>query len=194
MGLAAKRQATYADLEAVHPHLVAEIIFGSLITRPRPVPRHAAAHMSLGSIVGQGYQFGNDGPGGWIFMTEPELHFGGNVVVPDLAGWKRERLSPFPETAWIEAPPDWVCEILSPSTEMYDRGDKRVIYGTAGVPHLWLLDPRVKLLECFQRVAGQWLLFQTFTESEHVNAPPFDATSFALSQLWPFDAPANSSE
>jgi Uma2 family endonuclease len=185
----AKKIATYADIEALPPHVVGEIIYGTLVTHPRPTPKHAAAHSSLGSVVGQGYQFGNGGPGGWIFMTEPELHFGQNVVAPDLAGWKRERLNPFPETAWIEAAPDWLCEILSESTEKYDRNEKREIYAKAGVLFLWLLDPRSKVLECFQLVAGQWLLVRTFTGSETVRIQPFDAIEFSLGALWPFDEP-----
>ncbi|MFT3986776.1 Uma2 family endonuclease [Aestuariivirga sp.] len=190
----ATRHATYADLAAVPPHLVAEIIQGALVTHPRPSPRHAAAHLSLGNMVGQGYQFGKGGPGGWIFLNEPELHLGRDVVVPDLAGWRRERLSPFPSTAWIETPPDWVCEILSDATEKYDRNEKRRIYGAAGVPDLWLLDPRAKLLECFRLVAGNWLLTNTFIDRETVKAQPFEAAAFALDQLWPFDEPDRTSE
>ena len=183
----AKRKATYADLEAVHPHLVAEIIYGSLVTHPRPTPRHALAHSALSIELGDPFQRGRDGPGGWFFLTEPELHFGSNVVVPDLAGWRRERLKPFPETASISIAPDWLCEILSDSTESYDRKEKREIYAAAGVAYLWLLDPRQKFLECFTLVAGQWLLTNTFSDGESVIAPPFEAARFAISQLWPFD-------
>lgn len=190
----AKRKVTYADLEAVPPHLVAEILYGALVTHPRPTPRHATAHLSLGNELANPYQKGSGGPGGWIFMTVPELHFGDHVVVPDLAGWKRERLTPFPETAWIETPPDWVCEILSDATEKYDRNEKRRIYGETGVPFLWLLDPRAKVLECFQLTAGNWLLVRTFTGNEAVNAPPFTATTFAMGQLWPFDEPEKNAE
>ncbi len=183
----AKRKATYADLEAVHPHLVAEIIYGSLVTHPRPTPRHAAAHHSLGSELGGPFQNGRGGPGGWIFLTEPELHFGEDIVVPDLAGWKRERLSPFPETAYIETPPDWLCEILSESTERFDRREKREIYARVGVKHLWLLDPRKKNLECYALVAGKWLLGRIYLNNEIVSAPPFEVASFAINKLWPFD-------
>lgn len=194
MAETAKRKATYADLEAVHPHLVAEIIYGSLVTHPRPVPRHAAAHNSLGSQLGSRFQDGTNGPGGWIFLTEPELHFGEDIVVPDLAGWKRERITPFPEKAYIETAPDWLCEILSESTEKYDRNAKREIYGRAGVKYLWLLDPRIKLLEAFQLVAEKWLLINTTEGSDLVAVPPFESAPFPLSRLWPFDDVEKKSE
>ena len=185
----AQRRATYADLEAVPPHLVAEIIHGALVTHPRPAPRHAGAQNNLGASLTPGNQWGKGGPGGWVFFSEPELHLGGNVVVPDIAGWRRERLPALPETAYFELAPDWVCEVLSDSTESYDRNAKRNIYGEAGVPYLWLLDPRGKFLEVFQLTAGHWLLSRTFTGADEVLAIPFEATPFPLGQLWPLDQP-----
>ena len=183
----AKRLATYADLEAVPPNMVAELIHGALVTHPRPTPRHALAASSLGSLLGPGFQRGQGGPGGWIFMSEPELHFGANVVVPDLAGWRRERLPVMPETSYVETPPDWVCEILSDATERYDRNAKRDIYARAGVPYLWLLDPRSKLLEVFQLTVGHRLLAATFVGQDEIRAVPFGEIAFPLSELWPLD-------
>ncbi|HEX2257581.1 MAG TPA: Uma2 family endonuclease [Afifellaceae bacterium] len=185
----AKKRATYADLEAVPPHLVAEIIDGDLVSHPRPAPRHSAASSALGSKLSNPFQFGEGGPGGWVFLGEPELHFGPEVVVPDIAGWRRERLSRAPETAYLEIAPDWLCEVISPSTETYDRGPKRRIYAEAGVSHLWLLDPRVRLLEVFALAAGNWVLLKTYQDADEVSAPPFDAIGFSLGVLWPFDTP-----
>lgn len=185
----AKLSATYADLEAVPLSLVAEIIRGALVTHPRPSPRHAGATFALGNRIGPSYQDGIGGPGGWIFFNEPELHLGGNVVVPDIAGWRRERMPAFPKKAYFDLAPDWVCEVISDATEHYDKNAKRAIYGESGVPFLWLLDPRGKLLEVFQLAAGKWLLFQTFTGGDEVRAVPFDATPFPLGQLWPLDQP-----
>lgn len=185
----AKKRATYADLDAVPPHLVAEIIEGELVTHPRPAPLHAVASNSLSDEITGPFQKGRGGPGGWIFMDEPELHLGPEVVVPDLAGWRRERLSSMPETAYVETAPDWVCEVISPSTERYDRVAKRRIYADAQVGHLWLLDPRARLLEVFAFSAGKWLLAGTFHDSDEVSAPPFDAITFSLGALWPFDTP-----
>ena len=185
--LVLKKEATYADLEAVPEHLVAEILGGELFTHPRPAPKHAAAAFSLSDELGGPFQKSRGGPGGWIFLTEPELHFGRDVVVPDLAGWRRERLPELPNTAWIETPPNWVCEFLSPATERRDRTIKRNIYARAKVGHYWLVDPRIRQLEVFELRDGKWLLFDTFNDDAKVAAPPFEAITFDLSQLWPFD-------
>jgi Uma2 family endonuclease len=181
--------ATYADLEKVPPHLVAEIIHGVLETHPRPVPRHATASAALGSEVSAPFQRGSGGPGGWIFMNEPELHLGSNVLVPDIAGWHKERLPALPDTPYLTAPPDWVCEILSPSTARLDQGPKRRIYGEFGVSFLWLLDPATRVLDAYQLVSTKWMLLGTATGSGEVCLPPFDAISFSLDVLFPLDPP-----
>ncbi|MCW5696591.1 MAG: Uma2 family endonuclease [Bauldia sp.] len=185
----AKRCATYADLEAVSPLLVAELIGGDLVTHRLPAPINAAAATALSSMLTGPYQKAEPASGRWIFMNKPEVHLGADVIVPDLAGWRRERLPTLPETAFMEIPPDWVCEVLSPATERFDRGPKRRIYANAGVSHLWLLDPRIRLLEVFVLEAGEWKLAATAEGSEAVSAPPFDAISFSLGLLWPFDQP-----
>lgn len=183
--------ATYADLEAVPPHLVAEILFGTLVTHPRPVPRHGAAGYNLGLELGGPFQRGRGGPGGWIFLPEPELHLGPHVAVPDLAGWRADKLPAIAvENAFIEVAPDWICEFLSPSTEKYDKGAKRRIYATYGVPHLWHVDPRARMLEVFFLQEKNWLLTHTFVDQDEVCAPPFEALTFKLGLLWPFDPPA----
>jgi Uma2 family endonuclease len=190
MAQTAQHAATYEDLLAVPEHLVAEILFGRLVTHPRPAPRHAFAGSALGSVLGPPFQFGRGGSGGWIFLDEPELHLGEHVAVPDLAGWRRERLPTLPETAWIDVAPDWTCEVLSPSTERYDRGDKRLIDAEAGVAHLWHVDPVLRMLEVFELRDGKWLLLDVFCDDAQVAAAPFAELTFALSLLWPFDPPA----
>ena len=121
-------------------------------------------------------------------MVEPELHLGDHVAVPDLAAWRRERLPSLPETAWIGVAPDWISEILSPSTERYDRGDKRIIYARAGVRHVWHIDPVLRMLEVFELKGQQWLLVDVFRDNAQVAAPPFEEPTFPLSLLWPFEA------
>ena len=180
-----ERKATYADLEAVPPHLVAEILRGKLVTHPRPAPRHAEVHFQLGGKLCGPFRDGIDGPGGWRFLTEPELHLGAEVAVPELAGWRLERMPVLPTTAYVETAPDWVCEILSRSTEKYDRGDKSEIYAEAGVRHMWLLDPRVKCLEVFELSGGRWQPMATFTGDAVARAVPFDAIELPLGRLWP---------
>jgi hypothetical protein len=182
----AKHMATYADLEAVPPHLVAEITHGALMTHPRPNPRHSVANIALSGCFIQPFR------DGWIFMSMVEWHRGGDVLVPDIAGWQRERMPDISDAAYMETPPDWVCEILSDATERYGRNAKRDIYAAAGVPYLWLLDPRSKVLEVFQLTAGRWLLAAAFGGADEVRAVPFDEISFPLSRLWPLDPPDNS--
>lgn len=189
MGERVKRPATYADLEAVPPHLVAEIIDGELLTHPRPSPRHGFASSALGAELIEAFQKGRRGPGGWVLIDEPELHLGPHVVVPDIAGWKRERLLTYPETNYFTVPPDWVCEVLSGSTEKRDRTVKTRIYAEAQVPHFWLIDPRLQVLEAFELSEGRWLKVGAWNSDDEVRAPPFDAISFSLADLWPLDRP-----
>ena len=186
----AKKPATYADLEALPPHVVGEILFGTLVTHPRPVRRHGGATSALGMVVGSPHQLGMGGPGGWIFVDEPELHLGPHVVVPDIAGWRRERMTEPADKPYFEVAPDWVCEALSPSTEKYDKGPKRLVYALYDVEFLWQLDPRVKCLETFRRADKSWLVTGIFFDEEEVKAPPFDSVPFQLGLLWPFDPPS----
>jgi Uma2 family endonuclease len=181
----AKRYATYEDLLRVPPHLVAEIVRGQLLTHPRPAPRHALAGSSLGGELHGPFHKGRGGPGGWWILDEPELHLGREVLVPDIAGWRRERLPALPETAWFELAPDWVCEILSPATARTDRAEKLPLYAGFGVDHAWLVDPDLRLLEVYALEAGRWLLHGTFKDDEEVCAPPFEALRFGLGALWP---------
>ena len=184
-----QRPATYEDLLAVPEHLVAEILFGRLVTHPRPAPRYASTATALSGVLGSAFQLGRGGPGGWVFMNKPELHIGSHVAVPDLAGWRRERLTALPETAWIDVAPDWICEVISPSTERYDRGDKRAIYAKAGVGHLWFVAPHPQMLEVFELRDGKWLLLDVYRDDAQVAAPPFAEPAFPLGLLWPFDPP-----
>lgn len=189
-----KKPATYADLEAVPEHLVAEIIDGVLRTHPRPSRRHVAAASSLGDELVGPFQKGRGGPGGWLILDEPEIHLGDDVVVPDLAGWRRDRLVDHPETSFFTVAPDWICEVLSGSTERRDRNVKRKIYARHGVSFLWLVDPRQQMLEVFALVDGAWVLRGTWNSADIVRAPPFDAISFSLAELWPLDPPLGLNE
>ncbi|MEZ5788975.1 MAG: Uma2 family endonuclease [Xanthobacteraceae bacterium] len=184
MPLTKTRPATYADIEALPPNVVGEILFGVLHTRPRPAPRHGVAAGRLQSELTFPFQRGRGGPGGWFFIVEPELHLDPHVVVPDIGGWRRERLTPFPDAAFIETPPDWIAEILSPSTQAIDRTDKLAVYAAAGVGHCWYVDPIAKTLEVLALTGGKWLLAATFKEDDPVSAPPFQAHTFPLDVLW----------
>ena len=189
MAETAKRAATYEDLLAVPEPFVAEILFGELVTHPRPAAPHVITASALGHVLGPPFQAGVGGPGGWIFAAEPELHLGQHVAVPDLAAWRIERLSVLPKTAWFGIAPDWVCEILSRSTERYDRGDKRLIYTEAGVAHAWYVNPVLRMLEAYELREGKWVTLDVFFDNEEVTAPPFAEIRFPANRLWPLDPP-----
>jgi Uma2 family endonuclease len=192
MSLLKPKSAIYADIEALPPNVVGEILFGSLVTHPRPARRHAAAASRMGGILNPPFGVGGGDLDDWLVLDEPELHLGPHVVVPDLAGWRKAKLAGG-EGAWFDEVPDWVCEILSPSTQQYDVGPKRRIYATFSVSHLWHIDPVGKSLEVFQHQQTSWLLTHTFVGYEEVSAPPFESIRFSLGLLWPFDPPPSDS-
>lgn len=178
-------RSLYRVLEELPEHVVGEIIDGELHVSPRPHPDHAIAALKL--ILELGPYVGRPnlrGPGGWVFMPEPELHLGTNVLVPDLAAWRREHLSEIPRVVGITTAPDWLCEVLSPSTKARDRGTKMSMYARAGVRHLWLLDPRQQRLEVYRLEAGRWILCATYTGTIDVRAEPFTAQNMNLGSLW----------
>jgi Uma2 family endonuclease len=178
------RPATYEDLVKVPDICVAEIVDGELHVSPRPAPRHARAGSSLGVLVGGPYDSGRGGPGGWWILDEPELHLGGDVLVPDLAGWLRARMPRLPDTAYFPLAPDWVCEVLSPSTASLDRVKKLTIYAREQVAHAWLIDPVARTLEVLRLAAGRWTILAAHTGSDVVRADPFAEIELELQALW----------
>ena len=148
------RRATYQDVLDAPEHRVAEIIDGTLYTQPRPAPPHARASSVLGGKIGNPFDYDASGPGGWWIIDEPELHLGEDIVVPDLAGWRRDRMVELPDTAYFTLAPDWVCEVLSASTRRLDLHE------------------------------GQWLLIASATDDDAVSIRRFDAITFSLADLW----------
>jgi hypothetical protein len=189
----AVRPASYRDLKAVSENLVAEIIEGALETHPRPRPRHARAASRLLAELMNKFECGLDRAESWVFIKEPELHLERHVVVPDLAGWRAERLAAEPEDSFIDIAPDWVCEIITPSTARLDRGPKRRIYAEAGVRRSPLAFGALGRDAGSVPLSGrQWLLLNTVQRGEEVRVAPFDAASFPLNDLLSFDAPPSS--
>ena len=181
----AKRHATYEDLLAVPKELVAELVRGELIIHPRPALPYANAASNLGGELYGPFCKGKGGPGGWIILDEPELHLHGDVVVPDLAGWRRERAPILPHSAAFELAPDWVCEVLSPGTEAFDRADKMPVYAREGVAHLWLIDPLLRTLEIFRLLGDRkYQATCTWRDDAVVRAEPFEAIELELAALW----------
>ena len=181
--------ATYQDVLNAPPNKVAEIIAGELHLQPRPTARHAWASSVIGVKLGDRFHQRHgeaDGAGGWWIIDEPELHLDEDILVPDIAGWRHETLPVYPEdAAFFDTAPDWICEILSPSTRRQDVTGKRDIYAREGVPHLWFVDPDARTLEAFELRDGTWSLLAALAGDAAVSLPPFAATSFPLAALWP---------
>ena len=184
MARALKKDATYADLCAVPDNFVAEILDGELYASPRPALPHGHAAGALLIELGGPFQKGVFGPGGWVFHPEPELHFGVDVVVPDIAGWRRERMPTVPAAAYFTLAPDWLCEVLSPSTESIDRRKKLPIYAREGVAHAWLVDPLQQTLEVLRLESQRWSMVADHEGNAKVRAEPFEAIELALGALW----------
>jgi len=179
-----KPRATYKDLLEAPEHVVAEVLFGVLYTFPRPAPKHARATSRLASKLGTSFDDGEGGPGGWVILEEPELHLDEDILVPDLAGWRRSRMKKLPEEAYFTLAPDWICEVLSSSTQAIDRSDKMTIYAREGVKHAWLVDPQSKTLEIYKLRAKAWVRVKVFRDDARVKAEPFAAITLDLKRLW----------
>jgi Uma2 family endonuclease len=187
MPATARRRASYEDVLRAPPNMIAQVIYGVLHTQPRPALRHANVSSHLGVLLGNPFRFGVDGPGGWVIYDEPELHLGDepDILVPDLAGWKRERLAELPDDApWTSIAPDWICEVLSPSTQAIDRAEKMEIYLRERVGHAWLIDPIARTLEVYRLAEAVWQRVAVFHDDALVRAEPFDALELQLRLLW----------
>ncbi|MDD5037561.1 MAG: Uma2 family endonuclease [Methylococcaceae bacterium] len=176
----------YERLLALPEHVTGEILGGELYAAPRPAGRHGLAASSLNTDLAAPFGLGRGGPGGWWIIPEPEVHFVRDTVVavPDLAGWRRERMPAVPEDHRFEVVPDWACEILSPSTAKKDRVVKLPVYAHYGIAHVWIVDPVAQTLEAFEWREGHWLLIATLKDDDRVAVPPFDAVEFSLADLW----------
>ena len=184
-----KRRATYQDVLDAPQHLVAEVIDGDLRLSPRRAGPHTKVSSTLGYVLGPPFDLGTNGPGGWIILDEPELHLDDDVVVPDLGGWRCERLPAVPDAAYFTLAPDWTCEVLSKST---DRAEKLAIYARAGVRHAWLVHPLRRTLEIMRLHEGKWLVLATHVGDQRVRAEPFDAIELDLAVIWAKIAPPSS--
>jgi Uma2 family endonuclease len=179
-----KKGATYDDLVRVPEHFVAEMFDGELYASPRPAMPHARAASVLGVELGGPFDRGRNGPGGWLIVDEPELHFANDVLVPDLAGWRRERLPSTPNEPYLTLAPDWICEVLSPSTEYIDRSKKLRIYAREGIRHAWLVDPLRQTLEVLALELKRLEPIEEHHGDSRVRARPFDAVELELRVLW----------
>ena len=175
----------YPALGAFPSNGVAEILGGELVDSPRPRVVQTLAASALLGMLSEPFMRGHGGPGGWLLLFAPELHLqGGEVLVPELAGWRRERLPKLPDVTVMTLTPDWVCEVLSSETLALDRGIKMLAYAQAGVKHVWLVDPDLRTLEVYRYEDEAWSLLGVYEESQQVYAEPFEALGLELSALW----------
>jgi Uma2 family endonuclease len=181
-----KQEDLYTQLLGLPENLVGEIINGQFHVQPRPAGPHALVSSSLEIDIGSAYHKGRGGPGGWWILVEPEVHFIRDieVLVPDIAGWRRERMPRMPEDQRFEVVPDWVCEVLSPTTAKKDRIQKMPVYARYGVNFLWLVDPLARTLEAFELQEGRWVISGAFKDDDQVSAPPFAEIVLDLTELW----------
>ncbi|MBO6938696.1 MAG: Uma2 family endonuclease [Deltaproteobacteria bacterium] len=176
--------ALYARYRTLGEGVRAEIVAGEIRMVPAPRPRHVRTASVLGIRLGGKFGFdSDDGPGGWVILDEPELRFGDEIRIPDLAGWRVERYRE-PEDNPIELVPDWICEILSPSTARSDRKEKMPLYATAGVGHLWIIDPALHTLEVYRREGELWVVAGNYEGEDQVSAEPFTEAALDLGALW----------
>jgi hypothetical protein len=184
MDPARKPRATYRDVIESPAHMVAEIISGELRLSNRPATPATAAASALGNELGPPFHRGRGGPGGWLILDEPELHLGDEILVPDLAGWRRDRLPVLPDASFLTIPPDWICEVVSKSTEKTDRTEKMPIYAASGVQYAWLVHPRRHSLETYRLHDGSWAAIAVYRDVDRARILPFDAIELDLAALW----------
>ncbi|HAO21982.1 MAG: hypothetical protein BWK80_13625 [Desulfobacteraceae bacterium IS3] len=180
----ALKKACYEDLYSIPDNMIGQIIDGELFAMPRPSFRHSEVASGITAEIKAPFQRGRGGPGGWIILYEPEICLGGDILVPDLSGWKKERLPKPPEQNYTTVPPDWICEVLSPGTFRVDRIKKMRIYAQFGVSYVWLVDPIAKMLEVFRLESGRWVLLSVNSDNDIVRAEPFHEIEIALENLW----------
>ncbi len=179
-----QRPAIYEDLYSIPENMIGEIINGELTVSPRPGPKHAYTTSALIAKIGSPFCLGEGGPGGWIMLIRPEVRLGESIVVPDLAGWKRERFPPGIQSNWIPVAPDWVCEVLSPPTALYDRTKKRTIYAEHRVGHIWLADAINMTVEVYRLESGDWVQVGVLGGKETARLEPFQEIEIELGDLW----------
>lgn len=188
MGTASqKKSSLYERLLALPDNVIGEIINGELVVSPRPGGMHLLAASVLNRRIGSPFSDGIGGPGGWWILEGPEIEFENEKqhYVPDLAGWKKERMPQVPVGHIFTVVPDWVCEIVSPSSRRYDRIEKFKVYGLHGVGYYWVIDPEAQSLEAYQLENGRWLAIGGFSQTERARVPPFETVEIDLALLWP---------
>lgn len=182
---AANKLATYDDLLAIPEDVKAEILGGELVTQPSPSFSHVKVQGGMSHYLGGPFDFDHDGPDGWWIVCEIDVRLSPHDIVrPDVVGWRRSRLSSPHGMRPVDVVPDWICEVLSPSTTKHDRFHKFRLYARHGVPYYWLVDPVARLLEANALDGGQWKNIGVFDETARARIPPFEAVELPVGRLF----------
>jgi len=181
----ARRVPTLADLDALPANVKGEIIEGVLYTMTRPRGHHQHVALAVGSELRGPFDSGKGGPGGWWILPEPGIELPNTPeIAPDVAGWKRERLPELRMDAPITVAPDWVCEILSPSTRRHDLLVKKPYYARVGVGHHWLVDIEARTVTAYRLESGRWLELGVYGDEREAAIEPFDAIRLDVASWW----------
>ena len=181
---------TLEELDALPPGIVGEIIEGVLYTMTKPRMRHQRTTRKISGGVGEPFDDGRDGPGGWWIIPEPGIELPNTPEIsPDVAGWRRDRMPEMPVDEPIRVVPDWVCEILSKTTRRHDLEVKRPYYAKVGVAYHWLVDIDARLLTAHRLESSDWRLIGTYSNETGARIPPFDAVPLDVASWWPPVAP-----
>lgn len=196
----AHKLATYADLLALPEGVRGEVIGGELVIVPPTVPtdggarmmspsalpRHGRVQAALSAQLAPAYDFGKGGPGGWWILTECDVAVSAHdILTPDLLGYRRTRLPTLPDELPLLTTPDWVCEILSPSTQVRDRTVKAELYHAAGVAWYWIADPQARLLEAWKRRDDAWVRLGAWSGEQLARVAPFEEVELDLGLVFP---------
>lgn len=181
----ARKAPTLADLEALPPDIKGEIIEGVLYTMTRPRGRHQRTSLAIGGDLRDPFDRGRGGPGGWWIIPEPGIELPNTPeIAPDLAGWRRERLPVVPDDAAIHVVPDWVCEILSPTTRRHNLLVKKPFYAKVGVAHHWLIDLPARTLTVYRLESGRWLELGVYGDEHEARVEPFAEIALDIASWW----------
>jgi Uma2 family endonuclease len=179
-----RERATYEQVLRLPENMVGEIVDGELYAWPRPRARHGHSALRIGGRLEAAFDSGEGGPGGWVILPEPELHLGGDVLVPDIGGWRLGRWTLDPDVARITVAPDWICEVMSPATASHDRRVKMPAYATHAVSHAWIVEPVLKTIEVYRLENARWSLLATYGEGDKMRGEPFEAIEIDLARIF----------
>ncbi|HEX3763053.1 MAG TPA: Uma2 family endonuclease [Kofleriaceae bacterium] len=180
------RTPTLADLDALPPGIVGEIIDGVLYTMTKPRMRHQRTTRLIGGTIGAPFDDERDGPDGWWIVTEPGIELPNTPEIsPDVAGWRRTRMPEMPNDEPIRMVPDWVCEILSKSTRRHDLLVKMPYYARVGVAYAWIMDLEARVLTAQRLESGRWVTIGTYSDETEARLEPFDVVPLDVRAWWP---------